>query len=348
MLKRLSLSLTVLAAPLAAEAPRVIVDIPPIHSLTAQVMEGIGAPELLTQPGANPHGHALRPSEAQRLQEADLLIWVGPRLSPWLGAAKDEMAPNAHSLALIKADGIELLEKRGAHDHHHGDEHAHEGEHAQGGHGDKHDEDHAHDGDDHEHEDQHAHDDHGHKDEDKHEHEDHAEASDARIDPHIWLSPDNAIVALGLIAEELAEHDTANAESYRANASAAIEALRAQVADIETRMANISDKEYLTAHDAYQYFEARFGLTSHAALTDSDDKNAGPAHLRDVLSNSPGLGCLVSEPGTPAATIRLVTETLGIPAVEIDPLGTELPVGAAQYNTLLETMAKGFEKCLGE
>ena len=124
MLKYLITTTALFATPLTADALRVVADIPPLHSLTAQVMGDLGTPELLTPAGTSPHNHALRPSEAARLQNADLLVWVGPLMSPWLGNAKAEMAPDAASIALMETQGTLLLDKRGAHDHDHDHDHS--------------------------------------------------------------------------------------------------------------------------------------------------------------------------------------------------------------------------------
>ena len=307
MLKYLITTTALFATPLTADALRVVADIPPLHSLTAQVMGDLGTPELLTPAGTSPHNHALRPSEAARLQNADLLVWVGPLMSPWLGNAKAEMAPDAASIALMETQGTLLLDKRGAHDHDHDDNADHEN------HGDDHAE---------------------------------METDKVRKDAHVWLSPDNAMAWLPILAEELAKLDPANAETYRANAATAVDALKQQVAKTEARLAPLSGGEFLTAHDAYQYFQARFGLTSHAAVSDADDQDAGPAHLRALLTQAPDLGCFVIEPSTPKASVTLVTETLNIPAVTIDGLGAALPLGADHYSALMEHLTSGFESCL--
>ncbi|OIP83785.1 MAG: hypothetical protein AUK37_06710 [Rhodobacterales bacterium CG2_30_65_12] len=73
-----------LALPAYAEPPRVVIDIAPIHALAAQVMAGVGTPALLLAQDANPHSVQLKPSQARLLTDADLVIWVGPALSPWL------------------------------------------------------------------------------------------------------------------------------------------------------------------------------------------------------------------------------------------------------------------------
>ena len=65
-----------------AERPQVAVDIAPVHSLVAQVMNGIAAPDLIIQPGATLHEYSLRPSETAALQSADIVFWIGPDLTP--------------------------------------------------------------------------------------------------------------------------------------------------------------------------------------------------------------------------------------------------------------------------
>ncbi|MDC0139130.1 zinc transporter, partial [Planktomarina temperata] len=40
------------AGPAYADRPQVAVDIAPVHSLVAQVMEGVGVPDLIIQSGA--------------------------------------------------------------------------------------------------------------------------------------------------------------------------------------------------------------------------------------------------------------------------------------------------------
>ena len=120
----LSLCLTAawLTGPAYADRPRVAVDIAPIHALVAQVMEGIGMPDLIIQPGATPHEYSLRPSEAAALQSADLVFWIGPDLTPWLEEAIETLAPAADLTTLMDIDGTVQLEFREdavfeAHDH---------------------------------------------------------------------------------------------------------------------------------------------------------------------------------------------------------------------------------------
>ena len=124
-LTRTTMALCLSPTLLMAETPKVVTDFAPIHSLAAQVMDGVGEPELLLPQGADPHGFQMRPSQMRSLSDTDLLIWVGPALTPWLERAV-EGASLGHSMALLSEAGTVLRE--GGHDHDHGDHESHEDE----------------------------------------------------------------------------------------------------------------------------------------------------------------------------------------------------------------------------
>ncbi|MFQ6548765.1 zinc ABC transporter substrate-binding protein [Aestuariibius sp. 2305UL40-4] len=109
-----------------AETPRVVTDILPVHSLAAAVMEGAGTPTLLLGPGTDPHHAALKPSQAESLQEADIVLWMGHGLTPWLEEPIETLAGNADVLELADTEGAVTHEMRGDHDDHgHGHGHDH-------------------------------------------------------------------------------------------------------------------------------------------------------------------------------------------------------------------------------
>jgi zinc transport system substrate-binding protein len=87
---------------------------------------GCGTPDLILPPGATPHEYSLRPSEAAALQEADIVVWMGEDLTPWMEDAVETLAVDAAVMTLLEADGTTLLDFREgalfeAHTHDHGD-----------------------------------------------------------------------------------------------------------------------------------------------------------------------------------------------------------------------------------
>lgn len=96
-----------------AGPPQVLATIPPVHSLVAGVMEGIGAPVLLLRGSFSPHSYALRPSDAERLQSARIIFWVGPGLEGFLARPLTVLAGKARVVTLAQAPGMTLLPARG-------------------------------------------------------------------------------------------------------------------------------------------------------------------------------------------------------------------------------------------
>lgn len=122
-----SILATLILAPgiAAADVPTVATDIAPVHSLAARVMAGVGEPALVIRLGASPHGYAMRPSEATALQDADLFVWVGAGLTPWLEGPVDTLVQGT-SLQLLAVEGTNLIPYADDDDHDETD-HAHDG-----------------------------------------------------------------------------------------------------------------------------------------------------------------------------------------------------------------------------
>jgi zinc transport system substrate-binding protein len=320
-------------APAAVAAPRVVADIPPVQSLVARVMQGVGEPVLILPPGASPHSHAMRPSEAAAMQEAEILFWIGPELTPWLERAVANLAGDATAVALIDLPGTVRLEVREgarfeAHDHG-DDDHGHD-------HAKK--DDHGHDhGHDHAKKDDHGHD-HGH------DHDDHG-----RADPHAWLDPANAAVWLDAIAAELSKRDPANAGAYFANAAAAKAELKAVEAEIAAALAPLKGKPFIVFHDAYHYFEARFGIEAVGAISVSDADDPGAARLAEIRAvvRDTDAVCIFSEPQFPPRLAEMVAEGSDARIGLLDPVGAGLEPGPGLYPQLLRAMAAGLKDCLG-
>lgn len=103
------LAATIFASgPALAEVPNVVTDIAPLHSLTAMVMGELGEPVLLISGENDPHHMQLRPSQVRALTGADLVFWVGPDLTPWLGNTLAKVGASGNAFAMISAAGITL------------------------------------------------------------------------------------------------------------------------------------------------------------------------------------------------------------------------------------------------
>lgn len=307
---------TLLMAGTAIAAPSVVASTKPIHSLVASVMGDAGAPILLVKGAASPHDYALRPSDAAALESADIVFWTGPGFEMFLADALETLSSDAEIIALSEAEGIRLLPVR------------------EGGTFEAHDHDHDHDHDDHAH-DEHAHDDHGH---------DHHEA----LDLHFWLDPENAALLVTDIAAVLSAADPDNAATYAANA----DATRAELSALTTEIAGILDpvatKPFVVFHDAYQYFEARFGLTLAGTVTVSPEAMPGAGRIDELRTKVAELGatCVFAEPNFQPAIVNTIVEGTDAKVGTLDPEASALTEGPGLYAELLRGLATNIAGCL--
>lgn len=293
----------------AMAAPRVVASIKPVHSLVSAVMAGVGEPALIVKGAASPHTYSLRPSDAAALESADIVFWTGHGMELFLANALDTLSPQAEVVELAESPGIALLSVREG------------GAFEPHSHGDE-----GHDHHDHDHE---------------HEHEE--------GDMHFWLDPQNARLMVSRIATVLAEADPENAAAYDANAEAELLRLDALEAELQQTLAPLAEKPFIVFHDAYQYFEHRFGLDVAGTVTVSPDAMPGAARIDELRAKVTELGatCVFAEPNFEPAIVRTIIEGTSAKAGVLDPEGSALPEGPDLYPNLLRGLATGLVECLG-
>ena len=293
-----------------AETPKVVATIKPLHSLVAAVMGDLGSPQLIVKGGASPHTYSLRPSDASAVEAADIVFWTGHGMELFLEDALDSLAANAAVVELADSPGIELLSIREGGAF---EPHEHEVEvHT------------ADDGHDHDH-------DHG------------------DMDMHFWLDPVNAGHMVAAIADALGAADPEHAAAYEANASAEIARLEALTAELDMLLAPVRDKPFIVFHDAYQYFERRFGLTVAGTVTVTPDTLPGAQRigaLRDRIATA-GAACVFAEPQFEPAVVATIVEGTSARSGTLDPEGGNLPEGPGLYRELLLGLATSLADCLG-
>lgn len=311
LLAPFALLTTALLTTTAMAAPNVVASIKPVHSLVAAVMAGVGEPALIVRGSASPHTYALKPSDAGALESADIVFWTGHGMELFLAGALETLATEATVVELAESPGITLLPVRegGAFE-----AHAHDGE----AHGE---EEHDHEGHDHEH---------------------------GEGDMHFWLDPENAKLMVTQIATTLAEADPENATAYQANAEAELVKLDELEAELAATLAPVADKPFIVFHDAYQYFEARFGLNLAGSVTVTPDVMPGAARIDELKAKVAELGatCVFAEPNFEPTIIAAITEASAAKSGVLDPEGGALTEGVDLYPTLLRGLATSLVDCL--
>ena len=296
---------------MAVAQPNVAASIKPIHSLVSSVMEGVAVPLLLVEAGS-PHTYSLKPSQAKYLQEADAIFWVAHDVETFLEKPLDSIPKNTVVVELGETEGLVELSFRegGLFDSHGHDDHDDY---------DKHD-DHA------------KNDDHGHS-----EH-----------DPHFWLDPLNAKVMVREIQSQLSSMDPVNAARYESNAKKTEARLDELVTEIEAELAGLQGREFIAFHDAYQYFESRFGVRAIGTITVSPEVMPGAKRLKELRAKikKSKATCVFSEPQFEPKVVEVITSGTSARTGVLDPLGVELKPGPDLYPTLIKQMAKALKACL--
>ena len=315
-----ALFLSTVANHAAQAAPKVATSIAPVYSITAAIMKDVGTPSLLIDQATSPHAAKLRPSDAKALQEADLVIWIGGNLTPSLEKPIETLPAKAQILTLGELDGLIELEVRTGgnwekHVHDHDDHHDH----------DAHEEDHD------------EHEDHDH---DAHDHGDH--------DPHVWLDPQNGLTMAKAITAALSKLDAENADKYAANGKAFEEKLTSTTQSIKAELAAIKDKPYIVFHDAYHYYENRFGIAAVGSVMLQPGVAPGVARVREIRSKLKELNvvCIMAEPQFSDKILSTLIEGTDTKIGQLDPLGTNLDLGPNLYVELMRYNADKLTECL--
>ena len=305
----------------------VVTTIKPLHSLISSVMEGVGKPSLIIEGTNNPHTFVFKPSHAEMIENADIVFWIGEDLEAFMEKPLESLAKNAKTISFMDLASIEKLKFR---EQNIFDDH----------------DDHGHD----------DHDDHGHKDDghdDEHDghddHDDHAGHHDGHnhgeFDAHIWLDPANAKEMVLEISHELSEIDPSNKSKYEDNASKTIVALDKLIEEVDKSLSK--DISYIVFHDAYQYFEKRFGVIPAGALTLNPDVLPGAKQIADIqdVINDKGIKCIFSEPQYNPKIIETLGNDMNISTGVMDPLGAYIDAGPSMYSDLINQIANSIKDC---
>ncbi|WP_326492209.1 zinc ABC transporter substrate-binding protein [Rhizobium leguminosarum] len=305
----------------AADAPVVVTSIKPIHSLVSAIMQGVGEPELIVDGAASPHTYNLKPSNARALQEAKVIFWVGPGLEAFLEKPLQALGRDASIAALDDAPGLVKLPFRegGAFEPH---DDAPEHESASG----QHQADAAHNADP------------GHDSD--HDH--------GIFDTHLWLDPMNAKAMAAMITTTLVAADPANALTYQGNAKALDDRLDALDAEIKGVVAPVKGKPFIVFHDAYQYFEHRYGIRVAGSITVSPETIPGAERVSEIHRKVGELGatCVFAEPQFEPRLVNVVIEGTRAKSGVLDPEAATLKAGPDLYFTLMRGIANSMKDCL--
>lgn len=276
--RRFLCALLCAAGTVHAEPLRVLTTIKPLQLIVLAVTGGDPSVQVdtLLPAQASPHDYQLRPSDRQKLADADIVFWVGPQLELFL------------ERALVNAKATEAV---GSQDSDHDEAHKHDG--------------------------------------------------------HIWMDPLEGAELAGRVAMRLGQLRPAQADLWRANATALKQ--RLQRFDVELRAALPARRAgYIVSHDAFGPFERRYGLRHAATLSDGDERPAGPRRLAEVkqLISQGAVTCALLEPHYDRKLLATLMADTTVKSLTVDTLAESSAIDRQGLEGFYRGLGRAFADCL--
>ncbi|WP_321349307.1 metal ABC transporter solute-binding protein, Zn/Mn family [Halopseudomonas oceani] len=181
----------------------------------------------------------------------------------------------------------------------------------------------------------------------EHGHDDHHHDAD-NLDPHIWLSPTNALAIARWMKTDLAPLYPEQQAQLDANLQQFETRISAVEQQLQARFAPLKAKPYFVFHDGYGYLEEYLGIEHRGVFTLAHEIQPGARHVNSLREQlrSAGRACVFSEPQFTPRLVASLTEGLPVETAQLDPLGANVAISADGYIKLLETLTSSWAGCL--
>ncbi len=173
----------------------------------------------------------------------------------------------------------------------------------------------------------HHHDEHG-------DHRHHEE--DDGLDPHVWLSMENAAAIAANICDALSEADPEHAAEYRANLAVLQKELAGTGEYVKNELAPWRGREFFVYHPAFGYYADMAGLRQVAV--ELGGREATPRHLAEVIrgAREAKVRVVFVQPQFNPASSRALAEAIGGEVAGLDALAYDLPGNTRKMTDVLK------------
>ena len=157
-----------------------------------------------------------------------------------------------------------------------------------------------------------------------------------------------AIEWLGAIASSLAAANPENSATYAQNAEIASKAILEMSSNLSAELEQYGDEEFIVYHDAYHYFENKFGLNPIGAIKNEHAGDATARHLSELskLIQSHESICVFAEPQYNPGLVNALSDSSTVMTATLDPIGVDLEPGVGLYSELIGGIARNIIDCL--
>ncbi|WP_191938643.1 zinc ABC transporter substrate-binding protein ZnuA [Pantoea agglomerans] len=284
----------------------VVASLKPVGFIAAAIADGVTPVDVLLPDGASEHDYSLRPSDAKRLKNADLVVWVGPEMEAFMTKSAAEL-PAQKNLAMVNIDGVKPLLISGGEDE---DEHTAEKSEEQ--------------------------------DADAHHHH-HGEFNmHLWLSPEIARKTAVAIHGklLELMPQDKAKLD-ANLQQFEVALADTDKRVSAQLAPVRNKGYFVFHDAYTYFEKQYG-----LSPTGHFTVNPEIQPGAQRLHqIRTQLVEQKAV-CVFAEPQFRPAVIDAVARGTQVRKGTLDPLGTDISLAKDSYVKFLSQLSSQYESCL--
>jgi zinc transport system substrate-binding protein len=260
----------------------------------------------------NVDAHSFEPSTKDMiaLANSDLFIYTGVGIEGF--AEKATEALEKEDVQVLKAaDGIDLIESTD--DHHHVDEEGHsdenEGEHT---------ESENHEGEEHNHGD---------------------------VDPHVWLDPVHSIALANNIKNSLSKLIPEHAADFETNFKQLKSELEKLDQEFKTTIESSKTKNLLVSHDAYGYWENRYGIETIAISGLSPTQEPTQKELQAIIEESTehNIHYVIFEQNVSPKIAKIIQEEIGAKSLSLHNLEAVTEENIKQKDDYFSIMRRNLE-----
>ena len=142
------------------------------------------------------------------------------------------------------------------------------------------------------------------------------------IDPHVWLDPVRMSAIVGVIADRLSRQDPTHASAFRARA-VQTQATLAQLDELfRTKLADCRRHDVVTAHTAFAYLSARYGLRQVGVTGLDPEAEPSPARIAKVarFAHSHDVSTVFFESRVDPKLAQTIASEIGARTAVLDPI----------------------------
>ena len=282
----------------------------PLEDFTKKIGGEFVEVQSIYPPNVDAHNYEPSTKEMTTLADSDLFIYTGAGIEGF--AEKATEALKKEDVQIVKAaEGIDLLESSHSAEEHHDDENGHseENEHAES-------EAHVEEGHDH-----------------------------GDLDPHVWLDPVLSIDLANNIKNSLSELMPEHATEFETNFNQLKNELEKLDQEFTTTIESSKTKNLLVSHDAYGYWEKRYGIETIAITGLSPTQEPSQKELQTIIEESTehNIHYVIFEQNVSPKIAKIIQEEIGAKSLTLHNLEAVTEENIKQKDDYFSIMRRNLE-----